>query len=166
MNNLNTWANNPYMIGWDTFFPKLETLAKTNSTSFPPYNVRKVNDNNFVIELAVAGYNKSNLSITEEDCCVTVEGELPETNDEYLHKGIAGRKFTRTFSLAEYMVTKECHLVDGMLLISIEKLIPDEKKPKVLTISEPTINERKIRSEAKSYTKNHDMLEDMSKEHF
>jgi molecular chaperone IbpA len=136
MNNLNTWVNNPYMIGWDTFFPKLETLAKTNSTSFPPYNVRKVDDNNFIIELAVAGYNKSNLSITEEDCCVTVEGELPETNDEYLHKGIAGRKFTRTFSLAEYMVTKECHLVDGMLLISIEKLIPDEKKPKAIQIND------------------------------
>jgi molecular chaperone IbpA len=136
MNNLNTWANNPYMIGWDTFFPKLETLAKTNSTSFPPYNVRKVDDNNFIIELAVAGYNKSNLSITEEDCCVTVEGELPETNDEYLHKGIAGRKFTRTFSLAEYMVTKECHLVDGMLLISIEKVVPDEKKPKAIQIND------------------------------
>ena len=136
MNNLNAWANNPYMIGWDTFFPKLETLAKTNSTSFPPYNVRKVDDNNFIIELAVAGYNKSNLSITEEDCCVTVEGELPETNDEYLHKGIAGRKFTRTFSLAEYMVTKECHLVDGMLLISIEKVIPDEKKPKAIEIND------------------------------
>jgi molecular chaperone IbpA len=136
MNNLNAWANNPYMIGWETFFPKLETLAKTNSTSFPPYNVRKVDDNNFIIELAVAGYNKSNLSITEEDCCVTVEGELPETNDEYLHKGIAGRKFTRTFSLAEYMVTKECHLVDGMLLISIEKLIPDEKKPKAIQIND------------------------------
>ena len=136
MNNLNAWANNPYMIGWDTFFPKLESLAKTNSTSFPPYNVRKVDDNNFIIELAVAGYNKSNLSITEEDCCVTVEGELPETNDEYLHKGIAGRKFTRTFSLAEYMVTKECHLVDGMLLISIEKLIPDEKKPKAIQIND------------------------------
>ena len=136
MNNLNTWVNNPYMIGWDTFFPKLETLAKTNSTSFPPYNVRKVDDNNFIIELAVAGYNKSNLSITEEDCCVTVEGELPETNDEYLHKGIAGRKFTRTFSLAEYMVTKECHLVDGMLLISIEKVVPDEKKPKAIQIND------------------------------
>jgi molecular chaperone IbpA len=143
MNNLNTWANNPYMIGWDTFFPKLESLAKTNSTSFPPYNVRKVDDDNFIIELAVAGYNKSNLTVTEENCCVTVVGELPDTDGEYLHKGIAGRKFTRTFSLAEYMITKECHLVDGMLLISIEKVIPDEKKPKTLTIEEPLLNGRK-----------------------
>jgi molecular chaperone IbpA len=154
------------MIGWDTFFPKLETLAKTNATAFPPYNVRKVNDNNFVIELAVAGYNKSNLSITEENGNLTVTGELPDTNGEYLHKGIAGRKFTRTFSLAEHMYSDGVHLVDGMLLIKIKREIPEEKKPKVLTISEPTINERKIRSEAKSYTKNHDMLEDMSKEHF
>jgi len=131
-----TWANDPYMIGWESFFPKLETLAKTNATSFPPYNVRKIDDSNFVIELAVAGYNKSNLTITEEDCCVTVEGELPDTDGEYLHKGIAGRKFTRTFSLAEYMVTKECHLVDGMLFISIEKVIPEEKKPKSIAIND------------------------------
>ena len=136
MNNLNTWANNPYMIGWDTFFPKLETLAKTNATAFPPYNVRKVNENNFIIELAVAGYNKSNLSITEENGNLTVTGELPDTDGEYLHKGIAGRKFTRTFSLAEHMVTKESHLVDGMLLISIEKVVPDEKKPKAIEIND------------------------------
>lgn len=143
MNNLNAWANNPYMIGWDTFFPKLETLAKTNSTSFPPYNVRKVDEDNFIIELAVAGYNKSNLTITEEDCCVTVVGELPETNDEYLHKGIAGRKFTRTFSLAEHMLTDGLHLVDGMLLIKIKREIPEEKKPKTLHIEEPLVNGRK-----------------------
>jgi molecular chaperone IbpA len=143
MNNLNTWANNPYMIGWDTFFPKLESLAKTNSTSFPPYNVRKVDDNNFIIELAVAGYNKSNLTVTEENCCVTVEGELPETNDEYLHKGIAGRKFTRTFSLAEHMYADGLHLVDGMLLIKIKREIPEEKKPKILKIEEPLVNGKK-----------------------
>ena len=131
-----TWANDPYMIGWESFFPRLETLAKTNSTAFPPYNVRKVDDDNFVIELAVAGYNKSNLTITEESNNLTVVGELPDTGDEYIHKGIAGRKFTRTFSLAEHMVTKESHLVDGMLLISIEKVVPDEKKPKAIEIND------------------------------
>jgi molecular chaperone IbpA len=136
MNNLNAWANNPYMIGWDTFFPKLETLAKTNATAFPPYNVRKVDDDNFIIELAVAGYNKSNLEITEENGNLTVTGELPDTDGQYLHKGIAGRKFTRTFSLAEHMITKGSHLVDGMLFISIQKVIPDEKKPKAIEIDD------------------------------
>jgi len=67
---------------------------------------------------------------------LTVVGELPDTDGEYLHKGIAGRKFTRTFSLAEHMVTKESHLVDGMLLISIEKVVPDEKKPKAIEIND------------------------------
>lgn len=93
--------------------------------------------------MAVAGYNKSNLTITEEDCCLTVVGELPETNDEYLHKGIAGRKFTRTFSLAEHMLTDGIHLVDGMLLIKIKREIPEEKKPKILEIQEPLSNGRK-----------------------
>ena len=131
-----TWANDPYMIGWESFFPRLETLAKTNSTAFPPYNVRKVDDDNFVIELAVAGYNKSNLTITEESNNLTVVGELPDTGDEYIHKGIAGRKFTRTFALAEHMITRESHLVDGMLLISVERVIPEEKKPKSIAIND------------------------------
>ena len=131
-----TWANDPYMIGWESFFPRLETLAKTNAMSFPPYNVRKVDDDNFVIELAVAGYNKSNLAITEENGNLTVTGELPDTDGEYIHKGIAGRKFTRTFALAEHMITRESHLVDGMLLISVERVIPEEKKPKPIVIND------------------------------
>lgn len=134
MNNLNALMNHPYMIGWDSLFENLESLVKTNSTSFPPYNVRKVNNDNFVIELAVAGYGKKNLTITEENSKLTVEGELPDTNDEYLHKGIAGRKFTRTFSLAEHMFVKSADLNDGMLYIVIERVIPEDKKPKTISI--------------------------------
>jgi molecular chaperone IbpA len=130
-----TWANDPYMIGWESFFPKLETLAKTNATSFPPYNVRKIGDDKFVIELAVAGYNKSNLTLTEEDCCLTVTGELPETNDEYIHKGIAGRKFTRTFSLAEHMEVECADITDGILYVCVVKNIPEHKKPKTIEIT-------------------------------
>jgi len=130
------WVNDPYMIGWESLFPRLETLAKTNATAFPPYNVRKVNEDNFVIELAVAGYKKSDLTIIEQDGNLTVTGELPDTQDEYIHKGIAARKFTRTFALAEHMVTRESHLVDGMLLISVERIIPQEKKPKSIAIND------------------------------
>ena len=131
------WSfNSPYMIGWDSLFPRFEEMSRTNATAFPPYNVRKVDDDNFIIELAVAGYNKSNLKITEENGNLTVTGELPDTDGQYLHKGIAGRKFTRTFALAEHMVTRGSHLVDGMLLISVEKVIPEEKKPKAIEIND------------------------------
>lgn len=136
MNYTTTWNNFPYMIGWDTFFPKLEAMSKVNATSFPPYNVRKVDDDNFIIELAVAGYNKSCLTITEENGNLTVVGELPETTDEYLHKGIAGRKFTRTFSLAEHMLSDGVQLIDGMLYIKVTRIIPEEKKPKTLEIDD------------------------------
>jgi molecular chaperone IbpA len=142
MNNINAW-DFPYMIGWDSFFPKLENMAKVNATGFPPYNVRKINDDKFVIELAVAGYSKNNLTITETDGNLTIAGELPEASDEYLYKGIAGRKFTRTFSLAEHVSTTGSHLVDGMLLISLEREIPEEKKPRAITIEEPLVNERR-----------------------
>lgn len=134
MNYTTTWSTSPYMIGWDTFFPKLESLAKTNSTSFPPYNVRKLDEDNFVIELAVAGYNKHSLTITEDNGNLTVVGERPEDAEEYLHKGIAGRKFTRTFALAEHMLVKSADLTDGILYIVIERVIPEDKKPKTISI--------------------------------
>ena len=131
-----TWANNPYLIGWDEVFSRFEESFKNVETAFPPYNLRKLDDDKFIIELAVAGFSKNDISVTEQDGNLIVKGEQPDTEDIYIHKGIAGRKFTKTFSLAEHMVTKESHLVDGMLLISIEKVIPDEKKPKAIEIND------------------------------
>lgn len=135
----------PFGIGWDSMLNRMHNITKTNVGTFPPYNVRKVNDDKFIIELAVAGYSKSNLTITEQDGVLTVTGELPEASDEYLYKGIASRKFTRTFSLAEHVHTVDSHLVDGMLLISLERDIPEEAKPRQIEIETPMINDRKFR---------------------
>ncbi len=128
-----TWLNDPFFIGFDRMFNRL-TNTTTNQSGFPPYNVRKVDEDTFVVELAVAGYNKESIKITEHDGSLIIKGERPEDVEEYLHKGIAGRKFTRSFALGEYMFVNSADLVDGMLYVVLKREVPEEKKPKTITI--------------------------------
>ena len=128
-----TWLNDPFFIGFDKMFNRL-TNTTINQSGFPPYNVRKVDEDTFVVELAVAGYNKESIQITEHDGSLIIKGERPEDVEEYLHKGIAGRKFTRSFALGEYMFVNSADLVDGMLYVVIKREIPEEKKPKTIEI--------------------------------
>jgi len=128
-----TWLNDPFFIGFDRMFNRL-TNTTTNQSGFPPYNVRKVDEDTFVVELAVAGYNKESIKITEHDGSLIIKGERPEDVEEYLHKGIAGRKFTRTFALGEYMYVNSADLVDGMLYVVVKREVPEEKKPKIIEI--------------------------------
>ena len=128
-----TWLNDPFFIGFDKMFDRL-TNTTINQSGFPPYNVRKIDEDTFVVELAVAGYNKHSITITEHDGSLIIKGERPEDVEEYLHKGIAGRKFTRTFALGEYMFVNSADLVDGMLYVVVKREVPEEKKPKIIEI--------------------------------
>lgn len=125
--------NDPFFIGFDKMVNRISSTTNQQA-GFPPYNVRKIDEDTFVVELAVAGYNKDSLEITEHDGNLTVKGERPEDVEEYLHKGIAARKFTRSFALAEYMYVNSADLVDGMLYIVIKREVPEEKKPKTIKI--------------------------------
>lgn len=127
------WFNDPFFIGFDKMFSRISNTPNQQS-GFPPYNVRKIDEDTFVIELAVAGYNKESLEITEHEGTLTIKGERPEDSEEYIHKGIAGRKFTRSFALAEYMYVSSADLVDGMLYAVIKREVPEEKKPKKIAI--------------------------------
>lgn len=129
----NSFFNDPFFIGFDALANRL-TSAHTNTNGFPPYNVRKIDEDTFVVELAVAGYNKNSIDITEHEGTLTIKGERPEDVEEYLHKGIAGRKFTRTFALGEYMFVDNADLNDGMLYVIVKREIPEEKKPKTIKI--------------------------------
>lgn len=126
--------NDPFFIGFDKMMSRVSNTTN-QQVGFPPYNVRKIDDDTFVIELAVAGYNKESLNITEHEGVLSVKGDRPEDAEEYLHKGIAGRKFTRTFALAEYMYVNSADLVDGMLYIVVKREIPENKKPKTINIA-------------------------------
>ena len=134
-----------FSVGYDTMFRRIEdsreTLAKVMSQNYPPYNIVKLEENKYVIELAVAGIVKENIDITTQDGILTVTGkttvdDLVKEGTEltYLYKGIADRSFTRKFTLAETVEVKNAELVNGMLRIHLENIIPDSKRPKKVEI--------------------------------
>ena len=131
---IENWFNDPLFLGFNDQFVRWNTNKKTLS-SFPPYNVKKVDEDNYVIELAVAGYDREDLDIKVEKDTLTIKSERDSLDvADYLHKGIAGRNFTQTFTLGEYMFVKSASLENGLLTVKIERELPEEAKPKIIKI--------------------------------
>lgn len=130
----NIAMTNPFTIGWDNMFPKFEELSRLNANAFPPYNIVELEQDHYLIELALAGYKKDDLEVIEQNNELIIKGEKKDHENTYLHKGIAGRKFTRVFSLAEHIHVESSELKDGMLYVILVREIPEEKKPKVISI--------------------------------
>ena len=134
-----TWDlfKDPFFIGFDRALDTWSHAQTVSSaTNYPPYNVIKVDEDNFVVELAVAGFAKTDINLSTADGKLIVKGELnTEDNDsKFIHRGIAARKFTREWALGEYMEVKAAELKDGMLKIDIVRILPEEKKPKTIKI--------------------------------
>jgi molecular chaperone IbpA len=134
-----TWDlfKDPFFIGFDRALDTWSHAQTVSSaTNYPPYNVIKVDEDNFVVELAVAGFAKTDINLSTADGKLIVKGELStEDNDsKFIHRGIAARKFTREWALGEYMEVKSAELKDGMLKIDIVRILPEEKKPKTIKI--------------------------------
>jgi molecular chaperone IbpA len=112
--------------------------ATSTAPAYPPYNVIKLSDDEYVMEFAVAGFKKDDIGITTEKDVLTIKGEKedPEFKKDagYVHKGIAGRKFKRSFTLPEYFEVVGASMNDGILAISLERQVPEEKKPKSIKI--------------------------------
>ena len=120
------------LIGFDRVFDavnRLHSIEGGQSNSFPPYNIKKLDDENYEITLALAGFKKSELSVVVEDGNLVVKGEQDKSEDEFLHKGIAERNFTRTWALADEVKVTGSKLVVGVLTISLVHEIPEEKNP-------------------------------------
>ena len=126
-------------IGFDSVLDRLreasEQLPKLQS--FPPYNIKKIDDEHFVIEMAVAGFGKQNLDIELKDDTLTISGSLDTADGDYLFKGIADRSFQRKFTLADTVIVKNAELANGLLKIALERFIPEEKKAKKIDIMDP-----------------------------
>ena len=130
---INTLA--PWGIGFDRVFADFDVAFKENTNVYPPHNVVKINDDSFLIELAVAGFSIEDLNIETVENSLVITGEhATEDEREYTHKGISARKFTCKFTLAEYVNVGEATLVNGILSIALERVIPDEKKPRTIAI--------------------------------
>ena len=125
----------PFFIGFNRELERFGNLHKVNCQSYPPYDLLKLDEDNYVLSLAVAGFSKDNINISIDNDSLIIKGELVEVTDaEVIHKGIAGRKFTRTFALGEYMEVTGAKLEDGLLTINITRIVPEEKNPKTIKI--------------------------------
>jgi molecular chaperone IbpA len=128
-----------HTIGFDEMFKRLATMADglPKLSTYPPYNIKKIGDNKYVIEMAVAGFGRQDLEIEMKEDVLTVKGYLDVNgeNDSYLFKGIADRAFTRSFALADTVEVKNADLVNGMLKIFLERFVPEEKQPKKVEIN-------------------------------
>lgn len=113
--------------------------TSSNTPTYPPYNIIKFTDDEYSMQFAVAGFKKEDINITTEKGVLTISGQAAEPEFEegagYIRKGIAGRKFSRSFTLPEYFEVDWAGLEDGILSIGLVRNIPEEKKPKQITIS-------------------------------
>jgi molecular chaperone IbpA len=130
--------NDPFFIGFNRDFERFSRIHNHSiQSTYPPYNVIQMEDeDSFCIEVAVAGFSKDDLSIAVKEQTLTVTGETKTeaTGEKVIHKGIAARKFTREFALAEFIEVTGAEVKDGMLRISLERIVPEEKKPKTIKI--------------------------------
>ena len=145
-------------IGVDKMFDSMmqtsEAMAKAAS-AYPPYNIKKVDDNKYVIELAVAGFSKQDITLTLEDDKLTIDGQTTldtaigdAVNQTFLYKGISERPFKRVFSLADNVEIKNAEMINGLLKIWLEQIVPEHKKPKKIDINDSsTPSEKKLLTE-------------------
>ena len=131
-------------IGFDRLFNELERgfANSPNGNGYPPYNIAQINEDEYMISLAVAGFSMDNLVITKDGDQLKVEGTPPKGDDEvnYLHKGIGGRNFRREFTLADHVEVEGATLELGMLNVHLKRDVPEELQPKKIKINTgPTI---------------------------
>jgi len=126
--------NDPFFLGFNDQFVRWETNKKTTS-SFPPYNLKKIDEDNYTIEFAVAGYDRDEIDITVEKDTLIIKSDKKNDEDaNFLYRGIAGRSFIQKFTLGEYLVVKSASLDNGLLSVKIERELPEEAKPRTIKI--------------------------------
>ena len=133
-------ALNKALVGFDRIFDDMERrFSNQLSTNYPPYNVAKLQENLYEIEMAVTGFEKDEIKVTIEQNELTITGEGKDETEvavEYLHRGLALRDFERKFTLAEHMKVVSATIKNGVLQIRIERIVPEEMKPRVIDIVE------------------------------
>ena len=129
--NLNNFLNTA--IGFEDFFDKFHRLPTINA-GFPHYNIKKAGEDKYSLEMALAGYKKSDIKVHVQDGVLSIEGTSSEDKEDFVHKGIAKRSFKRQLQLAEYVECNGAKLEDGMLKINLKHNPPEEKRAKEILI--------------------------------
>jgi molecular chaperone IbpA len=136
-----------FSVGFDSIFDRFFDMDLTRDSGYPPYNIRKINEAQYVIEIALAGFSKDDIEVEVTEGSLTIrskkldEKEEDTSEDSYVHKGIAKRSFLRCWTLSDDIFVKGADLKDGMLVINLEKVIPDEKKPRLINIGSGDVSE-------------------------
>ena len=123
------------LIGFDQIFN--QRLQQQTNSNYPPHNIVKYSDKDYAIEIAVAGFSKEEITVEVDQDQLKVrgvQGEVLSEGKEYLHRGLASRNFEQTWTLAEYMEVKDAEVKDGMLVIIIERIIPESLKPRNIKV--------------------------------
>jgi molecular chaperone IbpA len=127
-------------IGFDRLFNELETqfANSPNGNGYPPYNIAQINDDEYMISVAVAGFGMDNLSIEKDGKMLKIEGTAPKGDEDvnYLHKGIGARNFRREFTLADHVEVENATLELGMLNVHLKRNVPEELQPKKIKIQD------------------------------
>ena len=138
---LSLWENfnqlTPYAVGFDRIFDNLSRYTADNvqSTGFPPYNIRKEGDYNYVIELALAGFGKKDIEVEVADGTLSVRSVKENSEDDStVYRGISYRRFERKFTMADDIVVNGAKLENGMLTVDLERVVPEEKKPRLISV--------------------------------
>ena len=127
----------PYAVGFDRIFDNLSRYASDNvtSTGFPPYNIRKEGDYNYVIEMALAGFGKKDIEVEVADGTLSVRSVKENSEDDStVYRGISYRRFERKFTMADDIVVNGAKLENGMLTVDLERVVPEEKKPRLISV--------------------------------
>ena len=130
-------------VGFDRLFSLLDQSASESAPGYPPYNIERTGENNFRISVAVSGFSPNEISIVAKENTLTIKGEKAANENgqtaEVLYRGIASRAFERQFQLAEHVVVKGASHENGLLHIDLERIVPEEKKPRRIAINAPDL---------------------------
>jgi molecular chaperone IbpA len=127
--------NDPFLIGFDRMIERMRDTTP-HQQAYPPYNIVKVDDDKYELQLAIAGFTYDDLDIQIKEGVLTIEGKQETPDDKhYIHRGISGRSFTRVFTLADTVVVDGADLHDGILTVKLENVIPEAKKPRKIEIN-------------------------------
>ena len=134
MTGLHTLFPRSSFVGFDHLFKELEFTAQHANDHYPPHNIIKTGDQDYLIELAIAGFSEDEISVEVKDRTLTVTGEHKSKGREFIHRGISTKKFKRTFRLSEHVQVHGADLVDGILAVELKVIVPEEMRPRKISI--------------------------------
>lgn len=137
-------------IGFENIFQDLERMTEHHKhDKYPPHNIVRVSDDEYLIELAVVSFKQKDISIKVQDGFLEIKGNRPQKREQdlYVHKGISGRSFDRTFRLSEHVEVKGADLNDGLLTIHLERVLPEDKRPRIININKSGSKDDKNKKE-------------------